>query len=67
MVAVSIPVMLSDWFYTDYVYKDNDRGEKAGNRKNKSHYLDTLEYLDNNKIKHFNFFPSDYVLFGNLE
>ncbi len=59
--------VLSDWFYTDKVYKDTEIGEKAGNRKNKSVYLDTLEYLDNNKIKHFNFFPSNYVLFGNLE
>lgn len=58
--------ILSDWFYTNYVYKVNGEGIRASTRKNRSQYLDTLEYLNKNNIKHFDFFPLDYVLFNDL-
>lgn len=58
--------ILSDWFYTDNLYQSNAKGIRASTRQDRSQYIDTLEYLNKNNIKHFNFFPLDYVLFNDL-
>ena len=58
--------ILSDWFYTDNLYQNNAKGIRASTRQDRSQYIDTLEYLNKNNIKHFNFFPLDYVLFNDL-
>lgn len=59
--------LLSSWFYKDYVYKANSKGLRASSREGRSQYLDTLEYLNKNNIKHFNSFPLEYVLFNDLK